>query len=181
MKIFQKNLMQSEDVKALLGTGIFYKGGKEAECPDGAIVAIGDLEAHSIYEGMKDVNVRKITAPTAETKDYAVVDYVGRSEGDINGVTYREGIKTAGIPVPAGRPTRYRIVKKGDTFYLGTDNFIGTPAVGKFAKMTADATEWTIADEAAESGLCVKIETTKALTEGAVDTDTLYFCRVVSE
>lgn len=181
MKTFQKNLMQSEDVKALLGTGIFYKNGAKAECADGALVAVGELEDHSIYAGMKDVNVRKITLPTAETKEYAIVDYAGRSEGEINGVLYREGIKTAGLSVPAGALTRYRYIKKGDTFYLGTHNFAGAPAIGKYGVPTANEDTWTIGEEAAESGLCIKIEATKPLTEGTVDTDTLYFCKVVSE
>lgn len=181
MKIFQKNLMASEDVQSYLGTGVYYKDGNVSEIHDGALVAIGDIEGHSIYEGLKDVNVRKITAPTAETKRYAIVDYVDRSEGDIQGVTYREGIKTAGLVARAGKQVRYRIMKKEDSFYLGTDNFIGTPAEGKYAIPTADSTLWTISDQAAENGLSLKIETTKALTEGAVDTDTLYFCSVVGE
>ena len=180
MKIFQKNLMASEDVQSYLGTGVFYNGENKAAIHDGALVEIGDIEDHSMYEGLKDVNVRKITAPTEGTKRYAIVDYVGRSEGQIEGVTYREGIKTAGLEAPAGKEVRYRIMKEGDSFYLGTDNFIGSPADGKYAIPTANSTLWTITDMPG-TGLAVKIETHKALTEGVVDTDTLYYCYVIGE
>lgn len=180
MKIFQKNLMASEDVQALLGTGVFYDGEVTAEIHDGALVTVGDIEGHSIYANLKDVNVRKITAPKAEDNNYAIVDYVNRSEGEIMGVTYREGVKTAGLVAPAGKQVRYRFFKKNDSFYLGTDNFAGAPAVGKFAIPTEGDTVWTITDQKATEGPCLKIETSKALTEGAVDTDTLYFCTVVN-
>lgn len=180
MKIFQKNLMASEDVQSYLGTGVFYDGGNKVAIHDGALIEIGDIEDHSMYEGLKDVNVRKITAPTSETKRYAIVDYVGRSEGQIEGVTYREGIKTAGLVAPAGKEVRYRIMKIGDSFYLGTDNFVGSPADGKYAIPTANSTLWTITDDPG-TGLAVKIETHKALTEGVVDTDTLYYCYVIGE
>lgn len=180
MKIFQKNLMASEDIQSLLGTGVFYDGeGELAEIHDGAAVVVGDIEAHSVYTGLKDVNVRKITAPTAATDVVAIVDYVNRSEGEIMGNIYREGYQTAGLVAPAGKQVRYRILEKHDSFYLGTDNFVGVPAVGKYAIPTANSTAWTITESAAEEGVCLKIETTKKLTEGAVDTDTLYFCTVV--
>ena len=179
MKIFQKNLMASEDVKSFLGTGVFYDGDTTAEIHDGAAVVVGDVENHSVYAKLKDVNVRKITAPTAATDKVAIVDYVNRSEGEIMGNTYREGIQTAGLVAPAGKQVRYRILQVGDSFYLGTDNFEGTPAEGKYAVPTANDTVWTIVDDKATEGTCLKIETTKALTEGAVNTDTLYFCSVV--
>ena len=179
MKIFQKNLMASEDVQSFLGTGVFYDGAEKAAIHDGAAVVVGDIEAHSVYANMKDVNVRKITAPESETDVVAIVDYTNRSEGKIMDVTYREGIQTAGLVAPAGKQVRYRVLVKGDTFYLGTDNFAGTPAEGKYAIPTAGDTTWTIVDTVAEEGVCLKIEATKALTEGAVNTDTLYFCTVV--
>lgn len=179
MKIFQKNLMASEDVQSFLGTGVFYDGEATAPIHDGAAVVVGDIEAHSVYTNMKDVNVRKLTAPEAATDVVAIVDYVNRSEGEIMGNTYREGIQTAGLEAPAGKQVRYRILVKGDSFYLGTDNFAGTPAEGKYAIPTAGDTVWTISDSKADEGVCLKIETTKPLTEGTINTDTLYFCTVV--
>ena len=180
MKIFQKNLMASEDVQSFLGTGVFYNGEETAEIHDGAAVVVGDIEAHSVYANLKDVNVRKITAPEAETDVVAIVDYSNRSEGKIMDVTYREGIQTAGLIAPAGKQVRYRILAVGDSFYLGTDNFVGAPEVGKYAIPTAGNTIWTVTDAKSEKGTCLKIETTKPLTEGAVNTDTLYFCTVVA-
>jgi hypothetical protein len=179
MKIFQKNLMASEDIQSFLGTGVFYDGEETAAIHDGAAVVVGDIEAHSVYGNMKDVNVRKITAPEAATDKVAIVDYVNRSEGDIMGVTYREGIQTAGLVAPAGKQVRYRILAVGDSFWLGTDNFDGTPEEGKYAIPTAGDTIWTVASDKATEGVCLKIETTKPLTEGTVNTDKLYFCTVI--
>lgn len=184
-KMFQKNLMASEDVQSYLGTGRFYEADaegelKEAAITDGALVEIGGIENHSVYTGIKDVNVRKITVPTDDTVRYGIVDYVGRSEGEINGVLYREGVKTAGLSANAGENVRYRIPKVEDTFYLATGNFVGTPGTGKYAIPTKNSVDWTISTSPATSGLCVLIETSKNLTEGAVDTDTLWFCTVIS-
>ena len=180
MKLFQKNLMASEDVKAMLGSGRFYAEDAMADIHDGAIVVEGDLENHTVYAGLKDINVRKITAPVANTDKVVIVDYVGVSEGNINGVLYREGYKTAGLVGLAGEAVRYRRLAVGDTFWLATDNFNGTPEVGKFAAPEAGATTLLIGDAKVEGALNVKIETTKKLTEGTVDTDTLYLCRVVA-
>lgn len=180
MKLFQKNLMASEDVKAMLGSGKFYNEDVLADIHDGAVVVEGDLENHAVYAGLKDINVRKITAPTAKTDKVVIVDYVGVSEGNINGVLYREGYKTAGLVGLAGEVVRYRRLAIGDTFWLATGNFNGTPEVGKYAAPEASATTLLIGEEEVENATNVKIEATKKLTEGTVDTDTLYLCRVVS-
>lgn len=180
MKIFQKNLMASEDVKAYLGTGVYYKEDAKAAIHDGAIVVVGDIEDHSVYAGIKDVNVRKLTAPAATTDKVVIVDYVGVSHGKIMGNNYREGIKTAGLSADAGEQVRYRVPQIGDTFYLGAENFDTAPTAGQFATVTVDDTILTVGADAPAEGFGVKIETTKALTEGTVDTSTLYFCTVVS-
>ena len=125
MRMFQKNLMASEDVQSFLGSGVFYDGGNTAAIHDGAAVVIGDLEDHAVYSGIKDINVRKITASSAATDVVAIVDYTNRSEGDIMGNTYREGVQTAGLEAPAGKVVRYRILAKHDSFYLATGNFVG--------------------------------------------------------
>lgn len=179
-KLFQKSLMASEDVKAYLGTGVFYNGASTAAVDDGALVVVGGLEDSDAYTGIKDINKRKLTAPAATTDKVAIVDYVGVSHGEIMEVNYREGVKTAGLAASAGEAVRYRLPQVGDTFWLATGNFATAPATGKFATPTAGATTYTVANSAAASGFCVAIETSKKLTEGAVDTDTLYFCRVVS-
>ena len=70
---------------------------------------------------------------------------------------------------------------KVKSFFTEVKTHWKTPAEGKYAIPTADSTLWTITDAIAEEGPCLKIETTKALTEGAVNTDTLYFCTVVND
>lgn len=91
MQVFEKVLMASEDVKSYLGTGIFQDSGENAEIHDGAVVTVGALVDHDAYAGMKDINTRILTAPTAITDPVVFIDYVGISEGMINGVLYRVG------------------------------------------------------------------------------------------
>lgn len=180
MQIFQANLMASEDLKSFLGQGYYYVSTTKTAIHDGAVVSVGDIEAHSVYASLKDVNVRKLTAPSATTSKVAIVDYVDVSSGDINGVNYRMGYKTAGLVAPAGKLVRYRKLMVGDSFYLGKENFDTAPADGKFANPTASDTIWTVANSALSNATVIKIETSKALTEGTVNTSTLYFCTVVS-
>lgn len=180
MKIFQKNLMVSEDVKANLGTGVYYENDAEAPIHDGALVEIGDIMDHTVYAGMKDANVRKITAPTAGAKRLAIVDYVNRSHGNIMGVEYREGVKTAGLSAEKGEQVRYRIPGLNDTFWLGDENFSEVPTEGAYATSTEGDTIWTVSAEAPTEGLVVKIENIEPLTEGTVNTGKLYFCTVIS-
>ena len=66
-KNFRKSLMMSEDVQSLLYTGRFYDNSNPAECDNGALVVQGAIEDHSVYNGLKDPNVHKITAPAADT------------------------------------------------------------------------------------------------------------------
>lgn len=92
MQMIQKIQMASEDVKSYLHTGVFYNTGDvPADVGDGAIVVVGDLLAHDVYTGMKDLNKRKITAPTEKTDRVAIIDHVGISEADVMGVNYRVG------------------------------------------------------------------------------------------
>ena len=92
MQMIQKIQMASEDVKSYLHTGVFYNTGDvPADVGDGAIVVVGDLLDHDVYTGMKDLNKRKITAPTEKTDRVGIVDYVGVSEADVLGVTYSIG------------------------------------------------------------------------------------------
>ena len=91
MRLMQKIQMASEDVKSYLHTGVFYDNGALAPVADGACVVVGDLEDHDTYKNMKDINARKITAPKAQTDKVAIVDYVGVSQADVMGVTYRIG------------------------------------------------------------------------------------------
>lgn len=180
-KNFVKSLMASEDIQSLMYTGVFFNDADEkAECHNGALVVKGEVMDHSVYEVLKDPNVRKITAPTEKTDEVHVVDYVDVSSGDIMGVRYREGIKTFGLVAPAGREVRVRIPMKHDTGYFAADNFKGTPEAGKFAVPTAGSTLWTVVDEIDTSATCIAIEFEKNTTEGMVNIGKEYFVTFVN-
>lgn len=175
-KNFYKSLMMSEDVQSMLFTGIFVDGeGKEAECHNGAIVVKGAMADHGVYAGLKDPNVFKIAAPAADTDRLCVVDYVDVSRGEIMGVNYREGIKTYGVPAPAGARVRVRKLADGDTGYFAADNFIGAPAAGKFAVATVGDTRLTVVENAPEGKPYFEIHFGKHTTEGMVNTGMDYF------
>ena len=81
----------------------------------------------------------------------------------------------------AGEGTRIRIPCLGDKFYLGNENFSGTPAVGKFAAPEAGKTTMLVADTKAATGFCVAIEDERNLIMGQVNEGSkLYRCRVIS-
>ena len=181
MQAIQKIQMASEDVKSYLVTGLFYDGeDTPAVCHDGAVVVIGDLCDHDVYTGLKDYNKHKITAPEAATDAVAIVDYVGVSTADVYNVLYKIGDKTLGLSAPAGEPTRVRVMKKYDKFFLFSGNFASTPTVGQYAIPTAGSTLWTPAAAASTDSTCLKIEFSTPAIMGQTDVDTKYFCRVVN-
>lgn len=180
-KLFWKNQMASEDVNSYLVSGRFYDDSdKLAEIHDGAIVVIGDLEDHALYEGVKDLNVRKITAPENSTDAIAIVDIANVSEGEIKGVTYREGIKTTDMTQTAGVPVRVRIIKKIDSFNIGAGNIDGEPVVGEYLVPKAGSTLLAPSATKVEGTTCFKVEAKLPLTEGVIDTDFKYLCTAVS-
>lgn len=176
MKVFQKNLMASEDVKAYLGSGV----STTIAFNDGDAVKVGDLASTS------DVNVRTLTYGGADCD--AIVDYVGVSHGQIQGVTYKEGVKTAGLSAEVGELVRYRKPVVGDSFWLAKGNTVGTVVVGTSylsptvtdsgAGTTADGT-WTVAASPAATSMSLKVEASKNLITGTRNADVLYFCTVV--
>ena len=91
------------------------------------------------------------------------------------GVNYREGVKTYGIPAPAGARVRVRRLADGDTGYFAEDNFIGVPAAGKFAVATAGDTRLTVVESAPEGKPYFEIHFGKHTTEGMVNTGTDFF------
>lgn len=177
-KWFYKHLLSSEYDGSLLVKGRFYEDGKIAKIHDGAVVSIGDLEAHSVYSAVKDLDVRKITAPISTSDEIGIVDLVNVSEGRIGDNTYREGIKTIGLTVDAGIPVRVRRLKKGDSFYSAKGNFIGEVQEGKFAIPTKGDTKWTIVDNATVGTTAIKIDFILPLVEGTVITDDKILCTV---
>lgn len=182
MKIFNKIIMASEGEINMLKDGYFVdSNGDDAAVEDGALVSIKGLRDHDLYTGMKDLNAREITAFDEDAPIYGVVDYVGVSQPDVMGVIYRVGDKIAGTHPAAGEGTRVRMLALGDEFYLGNENFSGSPAIGSFAAPEDGETTWKVAGSAAASGLCVEIEDTRPLIMGQVNEGSiLYRCRVIS-
>ena len=175
MKFIEKILMASEDVKSYLVSGVC----KDKELADGSLVEIGDLIDHEVYKGLKDMNTREIK-PYAGTGRVGIVDYVGVSKGEIMGVVYSEGVKTCGLPCPAGALTRVRCPKVGDEFYPGEDNFESTPTVGEFAIAGSDG-QWAPAAVAANDKLCVKVEFGKDKIIGVKNEGKKFYCTVIHE
>lgn len=89
MKLFEKILMASEDVKSYLVSGV---NNTDAEIPDGSLVIIGDLCDHEVYPNMKDYNDREITlAGAAPTGRLGIVDYVNVEEVKMGNRIFRVG------------------------------------------------------------------------------------------
>ena len=179
-KNFFASCMASEDVRSLKYTGIFKNGGALAEIHDGALVVRGAMADHDVYAGLKDPNKFEIAAPTANTAAVDVVDYVGRSKGQIMGVTYADGIKTFGLVAPAGAPVRVRVPRKHDTGYFAADNFATEPTVDQYAIPTANSTLWTPVAAIDTAKTCIKIEFATDVTEGNVSTGKEYFVTFVN-
>ena len=179
-KVFWKNLMSSEFDGSKLITGKFYEDAAYAEIHDGALVVIGDLDDSTVYPSVKDFNVRKITKPTALTDKVAIVDISDVTNGQIAGVTYRDGIKGTDLVSPAGKQVRVRRLAIGDTFWLASGNFASAPTVGKYATVKPNSTLFDAATEITDGQSTVKIEATSKLIEGAVNTDDKYFCTGVA-
>jgi hypothetical protein len=178
-KLFWANNMASHDVNSLLIHGRFYDGDAVAEIHDGAVVKVGNLEDHTLYDGLKDLNVRKVTAPETDADLVAVVDIVNRGEGYINGVLYREGVKTAGMTASAGTPVRVRILSAYDVFTVGAGNISGEATVGKYLIPAAGETVWAVSDTYVAGVTNVYIEDENPLIEGVINTDTKYLCTVL--
>lgn len=178
-KIFQKIALAGEDVQTLTRSGRFYNGDEVADIHDGALVKVGGPVTHDAFAPIMDLNVRKLTAPTAVTDLVAFVDYVGISKADVMGVRYNVGDKIVGTYPHAGENTRIRIPMILDEFWLGEENFDAKPEVGKVYTVKPNDTVLTAGAKTAGQ-LCIEIVDTKPLTEGMVDTGVLYRCSVVA-
>lgn len=173
MKLFEKILMASEDVKSYL-----VSGKCENELFDGAVVKIGDLIDHEVYKGLKDMNTRNIEAGYEAGKRYGIVDYVGVSESDVVGVNYKGlSVKVAGLPVPAGALARVRVPQVGDEFFLGDENFSAVPTAGS---VYVPATDGRFEAGAEGNGFAVKVEYETNKIMGQVNDSKKYFCTVLS-
>lgn len=176
---FHKGLMASEVIPTQLVSGVYYVSARATAVGDGALVVVGDLMAHDVYASTTDLNVHKVTAPAALTDRVAVVDYVGVPTGAIGDNQYRVGYATYGLQVPAGTVTRVRRLSLDDTYWTDADNFATAPTVGQYATATAGTVQYTPAATVPNSGFCVKIEASKPVTTGTVNSSTEYLCTVV--
>lgn len=177
MKLFEKILMASEDVKSYLVSGV---NNTDTEIPDGSLVEIGDLVDHDVYTGLKDYNDRDITlAGATPTGMYGIVDYVNVEEVKVGNRIFKVGALTAGLPVPQGGRTRVRMLKLHDEFFLGDDNFNAEIGDKGYAIPAANG-EFAPSATAATSGLCLKIEFGTNKITGQINDGMKYFCTVVS-
>lgn len=181
-KLFWKNQMLSEDVNSYLVSGKYVdENGEVAEIHDGAIVAVGAFIDHAYYAGVKDLSCREFKAPQSAEDDLVIIDVAERSHGDIMGVDYRIGRKTAGMVGEAGVPVRGRKLAKIDSFIIGAGNIEGKAVVGQYLVPKYNgSTLFVPAAEKATEGICVRVETDMPLTEGVIDTDIKYLCTVVN-
>ena len=184
MKLFQKIELAGEDVQTLTRSGRFYANNADgelvpADVHDGAVVKVGKPIDHDVWDGMKDLNVRELTTPTATNDLVAFVDYVGISKAKVMGVTYYVGDKVAGTYPIAGENTRIRIPMILDEFWLCDENFDAEPVVGNTYVVKPNDTVLTAGAKVAGE-LCVQIEDTKPLIEGMVNTGVMYRCTVVA-
>lgn len=188
MKFIQKVNMASETVNSYMRSGILTAEDAPVTINSGDFLIVKGLLNNEVLEYFgqetKDFNKFEMRLPvtadvTAENITVYVADPVNVSSGEIMGVTYREGVKTLGVTVPADEPSSLRKLVADDMFYLGEDNFVSTPTVGKFAVLTNNDARLTPAAADSASGLCIAIEDSKPFVEGIDVTATGYLCRVV--
>lgn len=171
-KVFDMGSMACEDVQAWVGTCKFGTGSDAeftpAEVSDGAFVKLGGLADDDTYKGEKAWNTYLAYAPDSSdlaTDEVVVVDLAEVMGGVIGGNYYKLGVKTVGLIGEANMPVRFRRMHKGDKFWLGADCFSEAPTIGEYAKLTANDTILTPAEEAPEAfGLVIRAS--KPLTQG---------------
>lgn len=185
-KVFSKALMTSEYDISKLASVVFQEDGENAAIMDGSFVVLGDLIPNEAYgNNVPDYNTYYASAPTATTDPVVMVDIAGVSEGVIAGNTYKIGVKQVDLQGQPGYSVRARIPELHDKFWLGEGCFATVPTVNQFAVLTANDVILTPAEEAADSGFCVKIQAAKDLTLGQFVNkagdgyEKLYLCEVV--
>ena len=150
----------------------------EKDIKDGSLIVLGDIVTDTVYAD-QEYDTYKGDYPAAVTDEVVIADYAGISHGDIAGNTYRVGNKLYDLTIKAGEIFRVRRLALHDKFWLGADNFVGSPVVGQYAIATAGSGDHTVQASIAESGYCVKIIASKGLTAGMQDAGMIYLCEVV--
>lgn len=183
IKVFAKALMASEDVQSFVRSCRLYASGDPAALFDGAFVTLGDLDKDGVYgANSTDYNIHKaaLGAASAGAAQY-VVDLAEIEQGTIGGNTYKIGVKTAGLTLPAGENARARKLVQGDKFWIGEGNFTsGAPTIG--SKYSPDSNGTLVVD--ADTGT-IKVIDAKTLVTGqqvfgsAPNYEKLYLCEVL--
>lgn len=172
-KVFDVASMVCEDVQAYVRSCKFGTGTDNAFVPatvaDGAFVVLGGLADDTTYSGKKDWNVKYAYAPASAAltaDEVVVIDIDAVSNGVIAGNNYKIGTKLVDLQVEAGYPVRYRVIKKGDMFWLGSGNFASAPTVGQYANLTASSVLLTPAASTTPAQLNIAIRAAVPMTIG---------------
>ena len=161
-KFFKEGKMASNVLDVMLANAIC-----EENIQDGSLLVLGDLYPDHTYDNAGlEYDTYEAAAPAAADDEVVIVDYAGISEGEIAGNVYKMGVQLYDLEIPAGEIMRVRRLGLHDKFWLGEDNFDGTPVVGKYA--IAEAGKYTHKPAAAKpaAGYCVKVLLAKDLTVG---------------
>lgn len=183
-KVFAKAEMASEDVQSFVRSCRVYADTVATTVFDGAFVTLGDLDLDGVYSVTSvDYNIHKAALGIASAGEAQyVIDLAEIDQGTINGNTYKIGVKTAGLVLPAGENARARKLAQGDKFWIGAGNFTaGSGTVG--TKYKPDSNGTLVADN---SNGNIKVIASKALTQGQrvneVSTNVyeqIYLCEVL--
>ena len=180
--VFKEGKMASNILdSALTNALIVDNGGDAVKAYDGSLVVLGELAPDTTYSASGlEYDLYLAKAPAADTDEVVIVDYAGISEGAIAGNVYKLGQKLYDLEVPAGVPTRVRRLHLHDKFWLGEDNFVSVPTVGKYAVATASDMRHTPANEIKAGQYNIKVLVKQDLTAGMASKGSIYLCEVVA-
>ena len=154
------NLTGTTDGAKIISAKFYGSDDKVAEIENGNVVSISDT--------LLDREVYKVTAPTAsDNKDtiglVASVEMIKDAPND--------RYDLADFTNKANDVIRVYSLEKGDEFSVTAKAISGTPDKGKYVKITAGSTLWTVATAATDAiGIIVDVET--------VDRDVYYVIKV---
>lgn len=174
--MFYSGKMVSDQIDAALTNAVCSQS-----ILDGSLLVLGNLVADTTYAASGDVqyDLYAGAAMAADDTEFVIVDYAGISEGQIMGNNYKMGRKLYDLNVPANVPTRVRRLYLHDKFWLGENNFNGTPTVGQFA--IPEVGKYTHKPAASiSSGYGIKILKEEDATVGMSLQGKKYLCEVVS-
>lgn len=161
------NLTGTTDGAKIVSAKFYNANNAEAAIENGNVVAISDTLV-AINETLSHREIYKVGAPAAsDTRD--TIGLVASVEMIKDVPTNRYDL--ADFINKAGDVIRVFTFEKGDEFSVTAKAISGTPSKGKYVKLTAGSTLWTVADVATNAiGVIVDVET--------VDKDVYYVIKV---